>query len=128
VLDGVLASAGLVITPDGDRLRVGPASAAKARGRSEAVDACEIQTSGSGASSRPAARRSLPEMGLADLALAGLGRSGGDWKAYAYSPWRTFLPLKAGLKLQDASVKSVGPTGVAFITGASEVVEVPFQR
>jgi hypothetical protein len=128
VLDGVLASAGLVITPDGDRLRVGPASAAKVRGWSEAVDACEIQTSGSGAPSRPAARRSLPEMGLADLELAGLGRGGDDWKAYAYSPWRTFLPLKAGLKLLDASVKAVGPTGVAFTTGVSEVVDLPFQR
>ena len=128
VLDGVLASAGLVVTPDGDRLRVGPASAAKVRGRPEAVDVCQIQSSGSGAPSRPAAHRSLPEMGLADLALAGLGRSGDDWKAYAYSPWRTFLPLKAGLKLLNASVKAVGPTGVAFTSEASEVVEVPFQQ
>jgi hypothetical protein len=127
VLDGVLASAGLAVTTDGDRLRVGPASAAKARGRSEVVDVCQIRSSG-GPSSRPAARRSLPEMGLADLELAGLGRGGDGWKAYAYSPWRAFLPLKAGLKLLDASVKAVGPTGVAFTTGASEVVDVPFQR
>jgi hypothetical protein len=126
IFDGALTSAGLVSKPDGDRLWGGTASAAKVRGRSKAVDVCQIPDSGP--PSRLAPQRSLPEMRLADLELAGLGRGGGDWKAYAYSPWRTFLSLEAGLKLQDASVKSVGPTGVAFVSDASEVVEVPFQR
>lgn len=126
ILDGALASAGLVSKPDGDRLWVGPASAAKVRGRSKAVDVCEIPDSGPPSLLAP--QRSLSEMRLADLELAGLGRGGDEWKAYAYSPWRSFLPLKAGLKLLNGSVKAVSPTGVAFASDASEVVEVPFQQ
>jgi Tfp pilus assembly protein PilO len=53
---------------------------------------------------------------LEELHLAGLAASGPQWTAYAYDPRGHLRTLRAGQRLHDASVSSVGPDGLVVAT------------
>ncbi|MBK5260013.1 MAG: hypothetical protein JJE51_10495 [Thermoanaerobaculia bacterium] len=69
-------------------------------------------------------RLSVPQLGVADVELAGVARIGDSWKAYAYGPWRKIMRIETSQELFDARVKSISSTGVVFATSASGVVGV----
>jgi hypothetical protein len=128
VLDAIIVSAGLTLVLEGSRALIGPEAAVRTEGHPGFV---EVTRAGGASTSH--ARRSwwtgpdrLEKLALDDLELAGLGRAGKEWSAYAVGPSGQFWSLAAGQALAGASVKSVGPTGVTFET-ASGPVEVPFR-
>ena len=120
-LASIIASAGETYAIDGNRLFVGTKG-----GDPAAVDAC-------GAAASPADAREwwrgspeLKDVEAADLSLAGLAYSGGQWKAYAYGPMRRVWPLEADARLADARVKSIGPEGATLETGDGRRIDLRF--
>jgi hypothetical protein len=127
VLEMVIASAGFDYAIDQNRMFVGPEAAVKNRARRPGVDACTARNTPSGSSLQEMAM-TLQQLGAPDLELAGVGRAGEKWKAYAYGPWRRLLfPVEADQPLFDARVTSVGPTGVAFSTDSAGIFEIPLK-
>ncbi len=130
ILEGVAASAGLATVRSAGRIFVGPIGpidpkrAGKPTVPPDAVGVCDIHVTGF--DSRLARHWGLGELTAADLELAGVGRAGGAWKAYALTPSRQIVPLKAGEQLLADRVQSVSPTGVTFAT-ATGSLEVSFR-
>jgi hypothetical protein len=123
-LEAILAAAGLAYRIDGSRVLVGPEVALAESGGSALVPLEEA--------ARPTWRRDwwnrtgrLEETAIGDLALAGVGRSGGRWQAWAYGPSGLLTALVPGQALAGGSVGSAGSTGVTFRT-AQGPVERPF--
>ena len=56
-------------------------------------------------------RMPLALSSASDLKLAGVGKAGDEWTAYAWVPWRWIAAIKAGQELLDAHVRSVGEKG-----------------
>ncbi|HEX4964518.1 MAG TPA: hypothetical protein VF173_27125 [Thermoanaerobaculia bacterium] len=130
VLDGLLATAGLIAVKEEDRILVGPGPETQLRSQ-PSENACPPPAD----ESKPvpatdysshlwSLNESLPHLATGDLDLAGLASTKGTWKAYVYTPSRRLMSLIAGQELSGAKVGAVGPTGVSYTTGSS-AVEVP---
>ena len=54
------------------------------------------------------------ELALMEFELAGVGASGDDWTAFAYSPTGRLIAYRAGARLADGSVKTIQSTDVVL--------------
>ncbi|HET9227276.1 MAG TPA: hypothetical protein VFR31_11460 [Thermoanaerobaculia bacterium] len=129
VIEALVSAAGLVSVVDGDRLLLGPGTAAAVRGRKDLMNVCQIKAEGSTPleSRLKSLSPDLPKLAAGDLELSGLVRQGETWTAYAFTPTGKLTTLKAGERLSDASISSVGPDGVALATQGSETVKLALQ-
>jgi hypothetical protein len=129
VFEGVLSSAGLTHVVRDDTLVIGS---------EPAVEAYRPPVSGAARPDgfeplalRPSRRiwtPRLPQHAAGDFEVAGLGRSGGAWRAYAYGPANRPLSVEAGQTLFEGRVSAVGPEGITVLTDAWGPVDVPLRQ
>jgi hypothetical protein len=123
-LESVLAAAGLAYRIDGARVFVDRPDVEKSRTEKAATNVCTV-------GSRRAwehHNRNVDQLERGDLALAGVGRAGSVWKAYALGPGGTLWTLDAGQRLRDGRVQAVSETGFTFEAGDGGKAQVLLRK
>ena len=119
IFAGIVSAFRLTYTIEGHHVTLGSGTA---------ISLANVAKARSTSYRRPwASLRDFAKVGADDIHLAALASSGDMWTAYAYVPGssRTLLPLEIGRKLFDASVTSVGPTGVTLKTSDGRAIVLP---
>jgi Pilus assembly protein, PilO len=79
-------------------------------GRAEGGDDTRVPVAGSGGAGR--LELGPHELAVLEFELSGVGASGEDWTAFAYSPTGRLIAYRAGARLADGLVKTIQSTDV----------------